>query len=147
MKFAGMSKLSLEEGRTTEYVLSDLVGSPVLMVVPSGEHNPALQEISIRRGREIAGKQLTTIQVHTYREEDRKLYARFVIKGWRGFKDEETGRDIPFSVANAEELLRQMPDWLFDKLRIFTADPSNFVQRAFDLGELAGNSGTVSSGD
>lgn len=59
------------------------------------------------------------------RELDYAIYAKTVLVGWEGIVDDED-QEVPFSVESAEEFLRALPEWLFDEIRVFALQKSNF---------------------
>jgi len=59
-----------------------------------------------------------------------RAFARSVIIGWEGVVDRD-GNDFPFSVANAEKLLTDLPD-LFADLRSLSEDMNAFRREALD---------------
>lgn len=69
-------------------------------------------------------------------DEDRKLYPKHVIKGWRHVYN-AGGTEIPFSAGACEALLGRVPDDMFEGLRDFCGDPDN--HREISLEEVAKN--------
>lgn len=61
------------------------------------------------------------------RENDYSLYSRHVVTGWSNVVDED-GEPVPFTKANCEEFLRVLPEFLFDELRTFCGNASNFTE-------------------
>jgi hypothetical protein len=59
------------------------------------------------------------------RDLDRKLYADFVIKGWRNIVDTQ-GKPVEFSKKRCAEFLAKLPNPLFDQLREHCAELDNF---------------------
>lgn len=75
------------------------------------------------------------------READRAAYPGNVVGDWRDVVDSE-GADTPYGDEDCERFLRALPDWLFDRLRLYCLDPENFVAPALDdeaEDELSGN--------
>ena len=113
-----------------------------LAVKPANEANPHYYNALIRivgKGRRPA-KQVTVEDLDRHRENDRKLYARYVIVGWEKLRNDDG--EIPFSREHAEELCDFLPDWIFDRLRNFASQPENFLPEDEELPdpeEIAGN--------
>ena len=42
--------------------------------------------------------------------------------------DGTTGKDVSFSVKECESFLAQLPDWIFDDLRLYWGNPANFTE-------------------
>jgi hypothetical protein len=75
------------------------------------------------------------------RDEDRVLYARYVVVGWEGM-EEPNGTPIPFTTENCMDFCNQCPSEYFDQIRNFASEPSNFAVDTEDVpepSELAGN--------
>jgi hypothetical protein len=62
------------------------------------------------------------------REEDRELYPLYIIKGWQGMLDGDTGEEVKFSKTEAAAFLEALPDWLFDDIRNFCGNPGSFTE-------------------
>ena len=59
------------------------------------------------------------------RDEDRELYAKYVVTGWKDVCDGD-GKDVKFSPADCLKFFRALPDDMFDMVRNFYATTSNF---------------------
>jgi hypothetical protein len=59
------------------------------------------------------------------RDLDREKFAKFVVKGWENVFD-DTNTVSPHSEANCLDFLRALPDEIFDDVRVFCYDASNF---------------------
>jgi len=64
-----------------------------------------------------------------------EAFAETVILGWKGITDAE-GNEMPFSVANAIALLKQLPD-LFIDIQAYAGKMANF--RAQEITDIVGN--------
>ena len=133
---------------TAELELQWLRGGPTLVVRPAGESNPAWQagmlRLSGNRQRNVlsSGK-VTKEDADRDRDDDRRLYPKTVIVGWRGVMSRATGKEVKFSVEACERFLKQLPDWVFNKIRIFCMRPENFISAEElepDVAGLAENS-------
>lgn len=57
---------------------------------------------------------------------DLDLYPKFIIQGWEDVVDDD-GVPVAFSEENAREFLQALPQWIFDSIRLFAVQASNFV--------------------
>jgi hypothetical protein len=138
--------LSLDEA-TAEFEMPWIRGTPTMIVRPANEANGAWQsgmlKLSGNRQRaQLASGRVSAEDAKKDREDDRKLYPRYVVVGWRNVVDPR-GNPVKFSAEACDRFLRALPNWIFDKLRIFCMRPENFVGDAPvepDVTELAGNS-------
>jgi len=131
---------------TAELELCQLEGSPVLVVAPATDTNRGYFNALLKRNKTYARRLkaggVTPELLSKNRNEDRVLYARFVLKGWKGVVD-SAGASVDFNVENATAFLKALPDWIFDDVRSFAAEPSSFVADGDptpdDIEEAAGN--------
>ena len=79
-------------------------------------------------------RRVTPELVDRNRREDRKLYAKYVVKGWENVFDKK-GEAVTFTPAVCEEFLGAIETWMFDEFRDFCADPSSFLSDNADSGE------------
>ncbi len=63
------------------------------------------------------------------RESDRRIFPGAVIVGWEGVVDTD-GNAVEFSAEECRGFLQALPDWLFDRIRLFCKSPSSFVSKA-----------------
>ena len=102
---------------------------PVLIVAPAGQVNkPYFHKLLKTQARRVVQVTRNTIDadfIDDNRDEDRKLYPAYVIKGWRDVLD-ASGKEVPFNEANCHEFLQVLPDDMFDELRDFCSRMSNF---------------------
>lgn len=134
---------NLKVAATAEFALYQLEGAPVLTLAPATEDNAPFFNEAVRRANKkaavVKAAGVTPDLIRTTREEDRDVYARHVLKGWRGIKDAD-GEDVPFTVENALEFLQALPGWIFEDIRTFAGNPSNFLpEGAADPETVAGN--------
>lgn len=140
--FSNLTKYKVATDRVVPYdlgvVLGERDGKPVtavLRVAPANELNTPLLNEVLRRGKakEGGGRKVSatpsTAQLlslaNESREEDRELYAKFVVKGWANVFD-DTGKESPFTEGNCHDFLRCLPDDIFDDLRRFCQSPDSF---------------------
>lgn len=141
--FSHLAKLDVPASGTKDYELVQITingKSPVLEVVHAGESNKVYFNELLKRGnrnqRQIVAGKITTALIEDNRDENRKLYAKHVVKGWRDVAD-ATGKPVPFTQEAALEFMEALPDWLFDQVTSFCSDPLNFVgDTSLDVGEV-----------
>lgn len=129
--FSHLSKLNPSSDRTAEYAFYQIEGEPVLYVLPAAESNRPFYNSMLRRApktqRRLKGGGINEGLVREARDEDRELYAKFIVRGWKGVVDSE-GKEVPFSFEACEQFLTALPNWLFDDLRAFCGELSNFLE-------------------
>lgn len=124
-----------------------------LLLRPATDANLAYQngllKVAAGRVRRIASARAAQkYDADQSREDDRQLYAEFIIADWEGIEDSE-GNLVPFSREEAAEFLQQLPAWIFDRIRIFAMVAENFLPPQAirpNKEELVGNFESGSSG-
>ena len=117
--------------------------SPILMVRPATDFNKPYMSMLLRQNAQTRRSGKVTLKtVDANRESDISLYAQHVIKDWQNVVD-ENNLPITYSVAEGKEFLTQLmsnnQSWVFDDLRVFCSDMSNFVQDMIDEDEVIKN--------
>lgn len=148
MKFGNLAGQEVSPDTTAVYTFYELPGEPWLRVRPAGDLNRAyfgavLAASAKNRKRLMRGK-LDAEMLEQNRILDRKLYPQHVDGGeWGGWVDDTTGAEVPYSKQGFQELCAQLPADLFDELRAFCNEPSNFrsaeAPDAEEIEETAGN--------
>jgi hypothetical protein len=110
---------------------SETVTAPWLEVKPAGEMNRAYTAAVLKqpdRARMLRGT-MTTEQIKHERALAVPLYAEFILTGnGGGWVDGESDElvSMPLSVESRKALLAQLPADMFDRVRVFCNDLSNF---------------------
>lgn len=147
-KFAHLEKYAVKGETLTWFTLHQVAGGPKLQIAPATEANKPFFNALLRRQRKnvraLQSNSITTELLDDSREEDRSLYAKFIVRDWRNVVDSK-GKTVPFSHDNALAFLQALPDWLFDDLRQYAGNPANFTEDSTavdpaEVDELAGNS-------
>ena len=135
-KFGYMQSLNVKGDMTSELTLHQIdVGgvSPTLIVAPATDANKPFFNAQLKRSgksiRQIQAGRITAGMIDNNREEDRDLYPRFVIKGWKDMLD-ANGKDVKFTPEDCADFIASIPDWLFDDIRTYCGNPQNFVVSA-----------------
>lgn len=140
--FSNLKPLHISEETLAEYVFDDIPGEPSIWMAPATDANPLYQaerlRVSIERAEaaekapRVARKRkvvLTTDDIEADRELDRDLLSRCCAKKWGTAPQDAKGATPEFSAANCYDFFKAMPNYMFDPLRNFVANPFNFVAR------------------
>ena len=149
-KFKQFKALEITSEVTAEYTIYDIENqdgsSPILILSPAGEVNKEYFNALLRRSRrnmpQIQAQKFNTELIESNRANDRELYARYIVRGWKKVQDEK-GRDVIFNEENCLGFLKALPHWIFDDARNFATKVRNFTEVDIpDVEETAGNSQT-----
>jgi len=133
------------EGKTARFDMPMVSPGAYLEVLTAAEANAAYHEASVAlsgsRVRNVATGQAQADRRNADldRNEDRELYPLHVVVGWGGIED-TGGNPVPWSTAECAKFLAALPDWVFDRLRIFAMRPERFVTTPPPADGLAENS-------
>lgn len=150
-EFDHLRKLDITNEATAEYALTRISvngKSPKLILAPATEANKRYHAAVLKRAPKAAKMMkdgaFNIDTLDEYRQEDRDLFAKHVIKGWIDMLSLE-GNEINFSEAACQDFLKALPDWIFDDIREFAGNATNFSD-VMDVDTLAGNLSTATSG-
>lgn len=103
--------------------------TPFLMVQSATEANKPFARAQLMRSnkrvRAAGGRGVSLEAIEGTRDDDRELYPRFVITGWGNVFDTDKS-PVEFSVKNCQDFLTALPNHIFDSVRSFCTNPSNF---------------------
>jgi len=144
--FSQLENLKVRPTATAEYTFFQIEDEPVLKVRPASEVNKPYLNAVLRLGRstlrKMRGGKISTAVLEENREQDRKLFAKYVVLEWKNVKDAK-GEEVSFSKEACEAFLRALPNDIFDDLRVFCGDIDNFRKEnelaEDDISELEGN--------
>lgn len=144
--FDYLNKYEVTEESTREFPLVGIVGvdgnTPVLIVRTAAQANKTMFNAVLKRRDKRARDVVSKIDADFFevsREDDRSIYAEFVLVNWRDLPDND-GKAVPYSRGAAKELMAKLPSHKFDRLRIFCQDTENFMARDEGISEdVAGN--------
>lgn len=131
MKFSNLVGADVDANSTAIYVFYDLPGEPWVRVKAGGDLNrpyyvALLNSSSKQRRRMMKGK-IDAAMLEENRQIDRKLYPLYLDGAeWGGWIDDDGGEEVPYSSSGFKELIEQLPSDLFDGLRSFCNEPSNY---------------------
>lgn len=140
---ADFSHLKSKKQDTAEFTFWNVAGEPKLIVRVANEPNkPYFNELLKRVDQVQRRKQkISEALVRENRAADRELFVKYVIVGWKDVTD-ASGKPVQFSKEDCAAFVAALDDFLFDQLREFCKDESNFLESTG--GEItAGNSQTA----
>lgn len=154
LDFSHYRRADVNQGDTAIYVMDDLDPSPHLIVKPAMALNPPYFNQALKRpGFSRVGRKMTASVLRKTQEADVELYPLHVIERWtknvftktvvEGGK--EKWEDVPYSVEACQQWVAALPWHVFQNLRVFCMDVTNFrddLDEAVDVEERAGNSST-----
>lgn len=134
--FTHLKNYDVTTDNTAEYIFYSIDGEPKFIVSPATSANKryyakVAQKSTVMAKRlqgDSSGKS-TVKAMDESRSLDRELFPSHIIKDWEGVVDSK-GKPVDFSVKNCEAFLSCLPDYLFDELRNFANNPSNFTSLA-----------------
>lgn len=137
------SHLKASKKDTAEFVFFEVVGEPTLTVKHAGESNKPFfnEKLKVAERYRQRKAKISLDMIRDNRERDRELFPKHVVLNWKNVKD-VNGTPVVFSPTECEAFLRALDDDMFDALREFCSDASNFRDTA-DAAAAMGNSQTV----
>lgn len=131
MPFTHLKKYELDD-EPVPYPLFHLDGEPKLFLRPATEKNKAYHNALLKRNAKLAqrfraGTRVTREMLQENRDHDKVLYAKHVIVGWEGIKD-DSGSEVSFTPDLCRQFLAELPAWIFDDVRLFAVNPANFLK-------------------
>ena len=140
--FSHLKRLEVTKDKTAELVMYEIVGEPVLVLAPATEGNKAYFNALLKRSgknvRRAARGRIHAGIISENRDDDRRLFPLYVVKGWRGVRD-AAGKEVSFGVEECAQWLEALPDYLFDQVRDFAGTHYNFVDDVVEDGGTAKN--------
>ncbi len=128
------------ENKTAVFEMPLVTPEAALIVKPATpenkRYNAASLHLSAKRQRRIVQTgSMTKAEADDDRNEDRVLYPKYVIVGWRGIFN-KAGELVPFSPEACAKFIKVLPLYLFDRLRMFCLKPERFVTAGEDVADL-----------
>jgi hypothetical protein len=148
--FSHLKALQVQKDAKSTFVFFRIAGEPSLEVRPATSDNPEFfnavlkqSKAAVRRARSRRGQQATTEAIDLARQEDIKLFVKYIIVDWDGVLDSK-GELVPYSADACAQFLRAIPSDMFNELRNYCLDIENFrleseQMEASELEELTGN--------
>ncbi len=141
INFSNFEKLDVDSSMITKFPLDMIRGDVVLMLAPATEANKPYYNALLKKSRKkmgaIASKKVDADTVKGNRDEDRDLYAKYVLVGWENVSD-SNGVAVTFDKKVAKQFLDSLPNWIFDKVRAHASDPLSILD-TIDAEEVSGN--------
>lgn len=134
--FSQLKKVQVTSDSVAPFELHELAPDAVLTLRCSNEANSGYMNGLLRLTGQSKGGRRQKVKVDAktmdaMRGHDKELYPDHVIVGWKNVVDVK-GVAIEYSPEEGGSLLEQLPDYLFDEIRAFANDPSNFVEAIID---------------
>lgn len=139
-RFSNLRKVGVQAEATRTFTFHELAGEPTLVVASATQANREYFNAALAVAREKAspGRKATVSTLADDREALAKLYARHIVRGWSGVRD-DSGAEVPLSVDACEEFLGVLaaPELahLFARFKDFVEEESNFTAEAVALGK------------
>lgn len=138
--FSNLKPLHVTAETLAEYTFDDIPGEPSIWMAPATDANALFQSERLRVSIERAeaaekaprGKRkivLTVEEIEADRELDRVLLSKCCAKKWGTPPQDVNGTEPEFNEANCYDFFKALPNFLFDPLRGFAANPYNFIDR------------------
>ena len=129
--FTHLKAQAVTADNVVDYEMPELGLKAVLQLRSANEGNIGYMNDLLRLTGQTKGARRRKVVIDAkamgeMREHDQELFPKHVIVGWKHVPDNE-GKDVQFTVAEAVDLVAQLPDYLFDEMRAFANDPVNFV--------------------
>jgi len=146
--FSHLEKLKVKASATALFVFDEIEGEPTLEVKPIGEQNKQYTNQVLKKGkktiRTIRKGKMTVNTLKENREQDYRLFPRYVVVDWPVPPVDNEGNPVEFTAANCEAFLKAIPVRMFNDLREFCGDDDNFLEEdeldSEAEEDLAGNS-------
>lgn len=142
VNFSNVAKQQVTSENTAKYSYLDIEGmeGATLIVSPSTRSNKPYQaqivKIMAPQQRRVASGRVNSEFINNFRETQKGLYAKFVVKGWEKILD-VGGNVVPFNQDNCHDFLKALNNQSFDLLVEFCENEANF--RNYDPEEVAKN--------
>lgn len=135
--------LQVNAQQTSNYTIYSIENTPTLTLAPANQvHKAYFNEVLRRNSQASRVKAQNVALLEKNREEDRELYAKYILKGWKNVKD-RSGNDVAFSQENALAFLQAIPDYIFDEIRIYAQATENFLSPSAETAAKNSESGST----
>lgn len=138
--FSNISKLEVTGEHTAEYVFEGLHGQPKVRVRPITRANKSYTNAMLKRlapSKKNKNTNITVDDIERHQKWDLDLFPKYVLTDWEGVVDTD-GNEVEFTEVNAAAFVKALPADMFDELREYCADISNF-RDLLDVEDLAKN--------
>ena len=148
--FSHLKSLQVQSDAKATFTFFRIAGEPTLEVRPATEANNEFFNAVLKQGKAAArrargrrGQTPTKEAIEQARQEDIKLFVKYIVVDWEGVLDSK-GESVPYSSEVCEQFLKAIPSDMFNELRNFCLDIDNFrleseQMEADELEELTGN--------
>lgn len=127
--FNKLKNLAVQADATRVYVFEEIDAerAPSLIVRFAGETNAPYINAVLANSRKLLSKgkaALDSASLSKNRRQDRELYPKYVIVGWK--EPMLTDEGVPSTDADIPDFINALPDDMFDGLRTYCSKPDNF---------------------
>ena len=139
------AKIAGKRLATAEVAIEGMTGfRPVLTCRPANESNPKYFNALLKRQRRGRGRmagELTVETVKKQRKDDRELIPELCVVGWdKSTVIDATDKPVAFSKEACVDLIKALPDEIFDDFRNDIAISSTFLELP-DPADIEGQAG------
>lgn len=143
--FSQLEALAVTRETTREYIFTNIVGEPSIIVSPATDDNadflaarlelaltdaPAVDDTKKPRKQSEKVKAQDLIkQYDDDREFDRKVLSRACARNWGTVPVDKAGEPVEFSEQNVYDFLKALPNYMLDPFRGFCGNIYNFAPR------------------
>lgn len=133
--FAHLKAAEIDPTTPRPYKIVDLDPSPTIWLKPATSANKpfwaeTLKRINARNQGGRRAQRLTPASTEESRAEDCVLIAKYCATKWDEKVVDASGKPVPFSIENCTAYFQALPDYIFDGIRGFATEPTNFVDAA-----------------
>jgi hypothetical protein len=130
LDFSHLKDLQQVGDQEVPYKLEQIKGAPSIWFLPATDANKPFMNETLRRANMRArtsrrGRKVTQDTIQSSRDEDKEVLSKFCARRWD--VTDAKGKAVPFTPENCLEFFNALPDWLFDDIRGWATDPSNFL--------------------
>lgn len=128
--FSHLKALEQKGDASFPYKMEQIEGAPTIWFRPATDANKDFLNETLRRANERAGRsrrgaRITPDSLEASRAEDKEVIAKTCAVAW-DVKDAK-GKAVEFNETNCLEFFQALPDWLFDEIRGWVTNPTNFL--------------------
>jgi hypothetical protein len=129
--FSQFQRLEVSSTKQIDYIFPQLGGQVSVKVICATEENKPFFNAMLKRARKnnkmVQAGAINVNVVANNRNEDRELYAKYIVKGWSNVTD-KSGKPVEFNETECLDFLKALPGHVFDGLREFCGNLMNFSE-------------------
>lgn len=122
MNFDHLQDLDVNQSSTIKVYFPEIGPDCWVEIRPANQsnrlyYNAMLSRSGDRMKRMARSSKITAEDLDLARQDDRELYPLYVMVGWNQMPADRQGNLATFSRQEAKDFCKQLPDWLFDRMR------------------------------